>query len=453
MAELFASPPPERDKRQPSAPAAHTPLAERMRPRALDDIAGQPQVTGANSALRAMLARGELRSMILWGPPGSGKTTLARIVAGAAKVALIELSATGSGVKEVREAIVNARERREQSGAQTVVFIDEIHRFNKSQQDALLHAVEDGTIVLIGATTENPSFEVNSALLSRAQLVMLNALDDGALGELIVRAMADKEYAGTKLAAEAQKLLLTYAQGDARYLLNALEMALLHAKASGQAIIDEAAITAAIGKRALLYDKSGEEHYNLASAMIKSMRVSDADGAIYYAVRMLEGGESPRFVARRMAIFASEDVGNADPQALILAAAAVQVVEFIGLPEAFYTLTQLAAYLALAPKSGAGKQALYAAKDLVAKRGPLPTPMKSRNAPTKMMKELGYGKGYADAHAEADGVLGESYMPEAIANTRLYFPVDRGFERELKKRVDYVLEKRAQRSKEKPSQP
>jgi putative ATPase len=431
----------------------NAPLAERMRPVTLDEVLGQPDVIGEQSALRAILSTGELRSLIFWGPPGTGKTTLARLIAQTTKAHFIQLSATGSGVKEVRAAIEDARARLGADGQRTILFIDEIHRFNKNQQDTLLHSMEDGTITVLGATTENPSFEVNGAILSRCRLVVLKHLEEPDLRALIARALSDTDRGlgawQLSLTPDAEQLILQYAQGDARSLLNALELAAIRARAdqatagtAGPVTVTEEQAAGAIGRQALLYDKTGEEHYNLASALIKSMRGSDPDAAIYYTVRMLAGGESPRFVARRMAIFASEDIGNADPGALVQAASAITIVELIGMPEAYFTLGALAAYLALAPKSNATKLALGAAKELVSKHGPLPTPLEIRNAPTKLMKGLGYGANAPHPHEDDDGISPMGYLPDKIAGTRLYEPVDRGFERELRRRVDLILARR-----------
>jgi putative ATPase len=423
----------------------HQPLAERLRPRALAEFAGQEHLVGENGALSR--ADAPLRNMILWGPPGSGKTTLARLLAQRSGLHYDTLSATSAGVKDVRDLIERAGARRRQSGAGTAVFIDEIHRFNKGQQDALLHASENGTIVLIGATTENPSFEVNSALLSRCVVHVLKPLEEVALGKLLDRALSDNELGlnarGVKLTDEARSLLLEDAGGDARRMLSVLEIAAdsVAKEPPDSRTLDLEHIKRALGRRVLRHDKKGESHFDLASAMIKSVRGSDPDAAIYYAMRMLEGGEDVNFVVRRLAILASEDIGNADPSALSLAASAIAVVNHIGMPEARYAICQLAAYLAIAPKSNASAIAMGKAAEIIAKTGDLPVPLKLRNAPTKLMKNLGYHQGYNYAHDAPDAFSAEHYLPDGLQGERFYEPTERGYEARMRERLE-ALRKR-----------
>lgn len=445
MADLFGN--------QPAAIDARSlPLAERMRPGSIGEIVGQRHLLAEGGPL----ARGDaaLRNMILWGPPGSGKTTLARLLAARSGQQFETLSAISAGVKDVRDVIERASARRTNTGRGTVVFIDEIHRFNKSQQDALLHASENGTIVLIGATTENPSFEVNSALLSRCVVHVLRPLEESDLGVVLDRALADRgrglALEGVSLSEEARQLLLQDAGGDARRMLTVLEVASDGLAGQGPQLrrLEVDQVRRALGRRVLRHDKKGESHYDLASAMIKSVRGSDPDAAIYYAMRMLEGGEDVNFVVRRLAILASEDIGNADPSALSLAAAAIQVVNHIGMPEARYTLCQLAAYLALAPKSNAAAQAMGKAAEIIARTGELPVPLKLRNAPTDLMKQLGYGADYRYAHDAPEAFSPETYLPDAIAGTHLYEPSERGYEARLKERLE-ALRRRVAESQEK----
>lgn len=438
------------DKRASRLSAERAPLAARLRPRSPEEFFGQQHLVGPEGALHAVLSPTEgatpvVRNMILWGPPGTGKTTLARMIAHHTSLAFETLSATSSGVKDVRALLDRARARLGGEGKGTLVFIDEIHRFNKAQQDSLLHASEDGLITLIGATTENPSFEVNAALLSRCRVHVLKPLDEQAMDALIDRALAvvGAQRAAPLLADDGRVALKRYSGGDARRLLTAIEAGadMLATMPENERVLTGQVLERALGERRLRYDKSGDEHYDLASAMIKSIRGSDPHAGIYYAMRMLAAGEDPKFVVRRLAILASEDIGNADPGALNLAASAVQVVNFIGMPEAEYTICQLAAYLALAPKSNSAARARAAAHQVINETGELPAPLNIRNAPTKLMKDLGYGKDHHYAHEYEDGFYPEGLMPEKLKGTRLYEPTDRGFEARLKARLQELEER------------
>lgn len=406
------------------------PLADRLRPKVLDDVVGQEHLTGPEGVLRRMVEARRMSSIILWGPPGCGKTTLARILAAHTDLHFEQISAIFSGVADLRKVFESARLRRQQ-GRGTLLFVDEIHRFNKSQQDAFLPVVEDGTIVLIGATTENPSFELNAALMSRAQVVVLKRLDDAAIETLLQRAEHEAGQS-LKLEPDARAALKAMADGDGRYALTMAEQ-VFHQKDT----LDTAKLSALVSRRAPLYDKADEGHYNLISALHKAVRGSDADAALYWFCRMLAGGEDPRFLARRIIRMASEDIGNADPQAMGIALAAWDTYERLGSPEGELALAQALVYVATAPKSNAVYMAYKDAAQAARETGSLMPPAHILNAPTKMMKDIGYGSGYEYDHDTPEGFSGQNYFPDGMARQDFYQPVERGFEREIAKRLEY----------------
>lgn len=410
------------------------PLAERMRPRTLADILGQEHLLSEGAVLMKAIRSGKLPSMILWGPPGVGKTTLARVIAGEANRTFIQLSAINSGVKDVREAIDQARKSRYFDRPGPVLFIDEIHRFSKSQQDSLLGAVEDGTITLIGATTENPSFEVISALLSRCQVYVLKPLDEDTMRKLMKRAIEeDVDLREKEFVIQDDHALLRMTGGDARKLLSALE--LISSQQAEKVIIDAETVLSAIQNNIALYDKGGEQHYDIISAFIKSVKGSDPNAAIYWLARMLHGGEDIKFIARRMVILAAEDIGLANPNALLLAQSCADAIQFIGMPEARIVLAEAAIYLATSPKSNSAYMAINEAMDYVTKSGPLSVPLHIRNAPTQLMKNLGYGTRYKYPHDFEGHFAEQEFMPDEVSGTTFYFPARNKHEEELARRI------------------
>jgi putative ATPase len=436
--DLFSKPP----SASASGPVP-PPLADRMRPRNFDEFVGQGEIIGPGTTLRRALEAKEVPSLILWGPPGSGKTTLARLIAREAGYEFLPFSAVTSGIKEIKEVIERARVNRELNRRRTILFIDEIHRFNRAQQDAFLPHVENGTIVLIGATTENPSFEVNAALLSRCRVLLLRALAEPEIRAVVRRAIADGERGlgglAVRLDEDAEAALATLSSGDARVALNLLELAAVSAPPGpdGARAVTREAVARAAQRRTHLYDKAGEGHYNTISAFIKSLRGSDPHAALYWLARMVEAGEDPLFIVRRMVLFASEDVGNADPNALRVAVAVKEAVDFVGMPEGYLPLAQGATYLATAPKSNASYTAYLAARRTVRENPDLPVPLHLRNPVTELMGEVGYGDGYLYPHDHPNAVVDQPYLPPELAGSTFYSPKEVGFEREIKKWMEW----------------
>jgi putative ATPase len=429
------------------------PLAERMRPASMEEFAGQSHLLGEGKFLRRLIETDQVPSLILWGPPGSGKTTLARIIAHATRSRFVFFSAILAGVKEIREIVREAEDERKYRGRRTVLFVDEIHRFNKSQQDAFLPYVESGVLTIIGATTENPSFEVIAPLLSRCKVLTLEALQAEDIEGILSRALADPLRGlgtrGLALADDARAFIAEQAGGDARRALNTLETA---ARLAESGTIDLETAREALQKKPLLYDKGGEEHYNVISAFIKSLRGSDPDGALYWLARMIEGGEDPIFILRRLVILASEDIGNADPRGLQVAVSALQAFQLVGMPEGRIIMAQAVTYLATAPKSNASYAGIDEALAEVRKSGPLPVPFHIRNAPTKLMKDLGYHKGYKYSHDYEEGYVAQQYLPDRLAERKFYRPAGHGYEKAIRERMEYLQKLRAPQAEKQEEQ-
>lgn len=431
------------------------PLADRMRPETLDEFVGQEHLVGEGGFIREAIKRDDITSIILWGPPGSGKTTLAKIISNATKAYFVSFSAVVSGVKEIRAVVARARA----STRKTILFVDEIHRFNKAQQDAFLPHVEDGTIILIGATTENPSFEVNSPLLSRSRVLLLNQLIEGDIRAIIMRALTDSEHGlgqeVSRVEDDAVDALVSFSIGDARRALNILELSVAMAagKKRGAIVITRADVEKASQQKVLRYDRAGEEHYNIISAIHKSMRGSDPDAALYWYARMLEGGEDPLYIARRVVRFASEDIGNADPNALVVAMQATESYRFLGSPEGELAIAQAIVYCAVAPKSNAMYVAYKRARGDAKKHGTLPVPLHIRNAPTRLMKELGYGKGYQYDHDAEDSYAGQEHLPDRLIGTTYYHPTAFGHEKLISERLAWWAKKRKERQEGRSTEP
>lgn len=421
--------------------AADAPLAERIRPRDLDEFEGQEHLLGQGKVLRQAIANDQVPSMILWGPPGTGKTTLAYLIARKTGTVFLQFSAVTSGIRELRKSIERAKKIRAETGRAPILFVDEIHRWNKAQQDAFLPHVESGLVVLIGATTENPSFEVISALLSRCRVFTLNRLSEEQIRSIIIRAVKDEQRGlgnrELQIDPKAVEFLAERADGDARRALNYLELSAQLTLQKSQRIVTLEECTEAVQQKALLYDKAGEEHYNLISALHKSIRDGDPDGALYYLARMLAAGEDPLYLARRLIRISFEDVGMASPQALTVTTAAKDAFHFLGSPEGELALAEAAVFLATAPKSASVYQGFGKAMHIVEKTGSLPVPFHIRNAPTRLMKTMGYGKGYQYAHGDKEGLVDQEHLPEEIAETRFYEPTGRGYEKTVKERLDY----------------